>query len=65
MVSVPQEAPVSVRVAAIQRRLTACHASIKVLRCGQQEFAAASLQREIAELEAELAELRIPAARPA
>ena len=53
MVDIPREACESTRLAAIQRRITACRATAKVLTCGKQELAAARFLREAEALEAE------------
>lgn len=66
MVIVPEQAPAAVRIAAIERRITACRASATVLGCcAKQSPEVAELHREITELEAELNELRAPHANPA
>lgn len=53
MVDIPREACESVRLAAIERRITACRATAKVLTCGKQEFAAARFLKEAEGLEEE------------
>lgn len=53
MVGIPEKASDSVRLAAVERRLTACKATVKVLRCGRHELAAAQIAREIVLLERE------------
>ena len=53
MVGIPEKASDEVRLAAVERRLTACQATVKVLRCGRHELAAAQIAREIVLLEAE------------
>lgn len=64
MVIVPEHAPVAVRIAATERRITACRSSAKVLsQCSSQVLALSDLEREIARLEAELAVLKAPAGR--
>lgn len=53
MVTIPDTACESTRLAAIERRITACRATAKVLACGHREFAVAQVLREVAALEAE------------
>ncbi|MFV0459769.1 MAG: hypothetical protein ACK5MT_13470 [Actinomycetales bacterium] len=62
MVTIPEHSNESDRAAAIERRITACKASARVLSCVNRDDDAERVLQEVADLQAELTILRPHAA---